>query len=71
MSGPGEACQSPPHRNTGPPAYLAFPSDKKRQKENDDSGEDEFTCYSCFLGRHRSQLAREMNGPSYCIDREG
>ncbi|MCP1415522.1 DUF4193 domain-containing protein [Paenarthrobacter sp. A20] len=33
--------------------------------------EDEFTCYSCFLVRHRSQLARESNGHSYCIECEG
>ena len=33
--------------------------------------EDEFTCYSCFLVRHRSQLAREKNGHSYCIECEG
>jgi Domain of unknown function (DUF4193) len=32
---------------------------------------DEFTCYSCFLVRHRSQLARENNGHSYCIECEG
>lgn len=32
---------------------------------------DEFTCYSCFLVRHRSQLARESNGHSYCIECEG
>ena len=32
---------------------------------------DEFTCYSCFLVRHRSQLARESNGLSYCIECEG
>ena len=32
---------------------------------------DEFTCYSCFLVRHRSQLAREKNGHSYCIECEG
>ncbi|GAA4037962.1 DUF4193 domain-containing protein [Arthrobacter methylotrophus] len=32
---------------------------------------DEFTCYSCFLVRHRSQLARESDGHSYCIDCEG
>ncbi len=32
---------------------------------------DEFTCYSCFLVRHRSQLAREKNGHSYCTDCEG
>lgn len=33
--------------------------------------EDEFTCYSCFLVRHRSQLARENNGHAFCIDCEG
>ena len=33
-------------------------------------GKDEFTCASCFLVRHRSQLARENNGQSYCIDCE-
>ena len=32
---------------------------------------DEFTCYSCFLVRHRSQLAREKDGHSYCIECEG
>ncbi|MGO4190217.1 DUF4193 domain-containing protein [Arthrobacter sp. YAF17] len=32
---------------------------------------DEFTCYSCFLVRHRSQIAREKNGHAYCIDCEG
>ncbi|MDP9936910.1 hypothetical protein J2T11_003278 [Paenarthrobacter nicotinovorans] len=31
----------------------------------------EFTCSSCFLVRHRSQLARENNGRSYCIECEG
>ena len=34
-------------------------------------GDDEFTCYSCFLVRHRSQVARESNGHSYCIECEG
>ena len=34
-------------------------------------GKDDFTCYSCFLVRHRSQLARESNGHSYCIECEG
>jgi hypothetical protein len=34
-------------------------------------GSDEFTCYSCFLVRHRSQLAREHNGHSYCSECEG
>jgi hypothetical protein len=32
---------------------------------------DEFTCSSCFLVRHRSQLARERNGQFYCIECEG
>ncbi len=34
-------------------------------------GRDEFTCSSCFLVRHRSQLARESDGHSYCIECEG
>ncbi|HST71375.1 MULTISPECIES: DUF4193 domain-containing protein [Kocuria] len=33
--------------------------------------EDEFTCMSCFLVHHRSQLAREENGNKYCTDCEG
>lgn len=37
----------------------------------DDKGADEFTCYSCFLARHRSQLARESAGHSYCVECEG
>ncbi|MEC5192475.1 MULTISPECIES: DUF4193 domain-containing protein [unclassified Arthrobacter] len=32
---------------------------------------DEFTCASCFLVRHRSQIAREKNGFKYCRDCEG
>lgn len=32
---------------------------------------DEFTCSSCFLVRHRSQVAREKNGLKYCRDCEG
>jgi len=32
---------------------------------------DEFTCSSCFLVRHRSQMAREKNGLKYCKDCEG
>jgi len=32
---------------------------------------DEFTCYSCFLVRHRSQLARERDGHAYCIECAG
>ncbi|GGG65912.1 dUTPase [Kocuria dechangensis] len=33
--------------------------------------EDEFTCGSCFLVRHRSQLARQTQGVTYCTDCEG
>lgn len=29
---------------------------------------DEFTCASCFLVRHRSQVAKETNGQAYCIE---
>ena len=32
---------------------------------------DEFTCFSCFLVRHRSQIAREANGHAYCTECEG
>ena len=32
---------------------------------------DEFTCASCFLVRHRSQVAREKDGLKYCKDCEG
>lgn len=32
---------------------------------------DEFTCMSCFLVHHRSQLAREKDGMKYCKDCEG
>jgi Domain of unknown function (DUF4193) len=32
---------------------------------------DEFTCASCFLVRHRSQIAREKDGLKYCIECEG
>ncbi|MBT2567155.1 DUF4193 domain-containing protein [Arthrobacter sp. ISL-85] len=31
---------------------------------------DEFTCYSCFLVRHRSQIAREKDGHLYCRECE-
>ena len=31
---------------------------------------DEFTCYSCFLVRHRSQKAREKDGHGYCVECE-
>ncbi|WP_026549426.1 DUF4193 domain-containing protein [Arthrobacter sp. Br18] len=33
--------------------------------------EDEFTCMSCYLVHHRSQLAREKNGNKYCTECEG
>ncbi|WP_247827309.1 DUF4193 domain-containing protein [Arthrobacter antioxidans] len=33
--------------------------------------EDEFTCASCFLVRHRSQVALEKNGRQYCTDCAG
>ena len=33
--------------------------------------EDEFTCSSCFLVHHRSQIARQKDGASYCTDCEG
>jgi hypothetical protein len=33
--------------------------------------DDEFTCASCFLVRHRSQVARQKNGMLYCTDCEG
>ena len=33
--------------------------------------DDEFTCYSCFLVRHRSQIALEKDGHAYCADCEG
>lgn len=29
---------------------------------------DEFTCYSCFLVKHSSQLAETRNGHPYCVD---
>lgn len=31
---------------------------------------DEFTCYSCFLVRHRIQIALEKDGHAYCTDCE-
>lgn len=33
--------------------------------------DDEFTCYSCFLVRHRSQIALAKDGHAYCTDCEG
>lgn len=32
---------------------------------------DEFTCSSCFLVRHRSQIAVDRGGRLYCVDCEG
>lgn len=32
---------------------------------------DELTCASCFLVRHRSQIAREKDGLKYCMDCAG
>ncbi|MFJ5105715.1 MULTISPECIES: DUF4193 family protein [unclassified Glutamicibacter] len=32
---------------------------------------DEFTCASCFMVRHRTQLAREENGQKFCSECEG
>jgi len=32
--------------------------------------DDEFTCYSCFLVRHRSQIARQQGEHAYCRDCE-
>ncbi|MCC9145106.1 MULTISPECIES: DUF4193 domain-containing protein [unclassified Arthrobacter] len=32
---------------------------------------DEFTCASCFLVRHRSQIALEKDGMLYCVDCRG
>lgn len=32
---------------------------------------DEFTCMSCFLVHHRSQLAVEKDGKKYCTECEG
>lgn len=29
---------------------------------------DEFTCASCYLVRHRSQIAREKDGLKYCVE---
>ena len=32
---------------------------------------DEFTCSSCFLVKHRSQIAKTVEGRSYCVDCAG
>ena len=29
---------------------------------------DEFTCFSCFLVKHRSQIAETRGGHDYCVD---
>ncbi|MCY1241080.1 hypothetical protein D9M72_539630 [compost metagenome] len=33
--------------------------------------DDEFTCYSCFLVRHRSQIAVGRDGHASCLECEG
>ncbi|MCT1601698.1 DUF4193 domain-containing protein [Kocuria sp. p3-SID1433] len=33
--------------------------------------EDEFTCGSCFLVRHRSQIAEEKDGMKICVECAG
>lgn len=33
--------------------------------------DDEFTCASCFLVRHRSQIAREEDTMKFCLECEG
>lgn len=33
--------------------------------------DDEFTCASCFLVRHRSQIARQEDEIKYCVECEG
>jgi len=32
---------------------------------------DEFTCASCFLVKHRSQIAKVVDGQAYCVDCAG
>ncbi|MHA7224858.1 DUF4193 family protein [Glutamicibacter soli] len=32
---------------------------------------DEFTCASCFMVRHRTQLVREAGGQKFCAECEG
>ena len=41
---------------------------KNESEQTEDSIEDEFTCSSCFLVHHRSQLARETKGKLICRD---
>jgi hypothetical protein len=33
--------------------------------------DDEFTCQSCFMVRHRSQVARQKGSHAYCTDCDG
>ncbi len=33
--------------------------------------DDEFTCQSCFMVRHRSQIARQKASHAYCTDCDG
>lgn len=45
-------------------------SDEELQVRVLPAQQDEFTCGSCFLVRHRSQVAREENGIFFCRDCE-
>lgn len=45
--------------------------DAKSVVQELDEADDEFTCWSCFLVRHRSQKAREKDGHAYCVECEG
>lgn len=46
-------------------------SDEELRIEIIPQRDDEFTCFSCFLVRHRSQIARATDGCAYCRDCEG
>lgn len=45
-------------------------SDQELQVRVIPAQKDEFTCGSCFLVRHRSQIAREQSGIFFCTDCE-
>jgi hypothetical protein len=49
----------------------ADPSGEELQVHLVPAQADEFTCASCFLVRHRSQIAREKDGRLYCKECEG
>lgn len=48
----------------------AEPSAEELQLQIIPIQQDEFTCMSCFLVHHRSQLAREKDGKKYCRECE-